>query len=115
MVRFPLGFRRSACRIFFGLKGPMGRALKHLARRNFFLGDQVNAGSTRTALSTRRTVCRARMRFLRIRLLPDGQEGQEARVELELMFNTEEFNLNETMMMFDHNKRCFGGGSWFRV
>jgi hypothetical protein len=105
----PLGFRSVPPSHLLGLKGPMGRALKHFGARNFFLGDQVNAWFDQNCFVNKadsmpgEDAVSAGYDFS-----PMGKKDKKLVSELELMFNTEEFNLNETMMMFDHNKRCFG-------
>lgn len=105
----PLGFRSVPPSHLLGLKGPMGRALKHFGARNFFLGDQVNAWFDQNCFVNKadsmpgEDAVSAGYDFS-----PMGKRDKKLVSELELMFNTEEFNLNETMMMFDHNKRCFG-------
>lgn len=105
----PLGFRAVPPSHLLGLKGPMGRALRHFGARNFFLGDQVNAWFDQNCFVNKadsmpgEDAVSAGYDFSSI-----GKKDKKLVSELELMFNTEEFNLNETMMMFDHNKRCFG-------
>jgi hypothetical protein len=105
----PLGFRSVPPSHFVGLRGPMGRAFKHFAARNFYLGDQMNAWFDQNCFVNKadsmpgEDAVAAGYDF-EVR----GKKDKKLVSILEDLFNTENFNLNETMTMFDHNKRCFG-------
>ena len=105
----PLGFRTIPPSHFLGLKGPMGKALKHFAARNFYLGDQMNAWFDQNCFVNKadsmpgEDAVAAGYDFQ-----IQGKKDKKLVASLEIMFHTEDFNLDETMTMFDHNKRCFG-------
>ena len=105
----PLGFRSIPPSHFVGLRGPMGKAFKHFAARNFYLGDQMNAWFDQNCFVNKadsmpgEDAVAAGYDF-EVR----GKKDKKLVSSLEELFNTENFNLNETMTMFDHNKRCFG-------
>lgn len=105
----PLGFRTIPPSHFLGLKGPMGKALKHFAARNFYLGDQMNAWFDQNCFVNKadsmpgEDAVAAGYDFQ-----IQGKKDKKLVASLENMFHAEDFNLDETMTMFDHNKRCFG-------
>ena len=105
----PIGFRTPVPSHFSAFKGPMGRALKHFGARNFYLGDQINAWFDQNCFVNKAdTMPGEDAVSTGYDFTPKGKKDKKLVEELENLFNSESFNLNETMVMFDHNKRCFG-------
>ena len=105
----PLGFRAIPPSHLMGFKGPMGKALKHFGARNFFLGDQVNAWFDQNCFVNKADTMPGEDAVaagydFKVR----GKSDKKLVNELEEMFHTEQFNLDESLVLFEHNKRCFG-------
>ena len=105
----PLGFRAIPPSHLMGFKGPMGKALKHFGARNFFLGDQVNAWFDQNCFVNKADTMPGEDAVaagydFKVR----GKSDKKLIQELEDMFHTEQFNLDESLVLFEHNKRCFG-------
>lgn len=105
----PLGFRAVPPYHLFGLKGPMGRALKHFGARNFYLGDQINAWFDQNCFVNKADTMPGEDAVAAgYDFTPKGKKDKKLVSELTDIFMSEAFNLDESMTMFDHNKRCFG-------
>lgn len=105
----PLGFRAVPPSHLVGFRGPIGKSLKHFGARNFFLGDQVNAWLDQNCFINKadsmpgEDAVAAGFSF-KVR----GKADKKLVQELEDLIHDENFNINETMREFDHNKRCYG-------
>ena len=105
----PLGFRSIPPSHLTAFRGPIGKAVKHFGARNFFLSDQVNAWFDQNCFVNKadsmpgEDAVAAGFEF-------SPRKGKDKTLvsELEDLFHMEQFNLDETMTVFDHNKRCFG-------
>ena len=105
----PLGFRAVPPSHLIQFKGPIGKALKHFGARNFYLGDQVNAWFDQNCFVNKadsmpgEDAVAAGFSFK-----PRGKTDKKLVSELEDLIHSETFNINETLKLFDHHKRCFG-------
>ena len=105
----PLGFRSIPPSHLLGLRGPMGKALKHFGARNFYLGDQINAWFDQNCFVNKADTMPGEDAVAAgYSFKPRGKQDKKLVSELEDIFFSESFNLDETMTMFEHNKRCFG-------
>lgn len=105
----PLGFRVIPPSHLAMFKGPMGKALKHFGARNFFLGDQVNAWFDQNCFVNKADTMPGEDAVAAgYEFSVHGKKDKKLVDELTTLFMSENFNLDETMVMFDHNKRCFG-------
>lgn len=105
----PLGFRAIPPSHLVNFKGPMGKALKHFGARNFFLGDQVNAWFDQNCFVNKADTMPGEDAVaagydFKVR----GKQDKKLVQTLDEMFHTEQFNLDESLVLFEHNKRCFG-------
>ena len=105
----PLGWRETVPSKL-PLQGVFGKILKHFAARNFFLGDQVNGWFLQNS-------------FVYKACNMPGEDAVSAGYELVFprgnkkvdtdsiikKFNSEEFNLDQTMQTFECYKRTYGG------
>lgn len=107
----PLGFREIPPSMI-PLSGPVGKAVKHFAARNFFLGDQVNGWFRQNCFVAKAcnmpgddaVSCGWKVKTR------NGKKADEKIVqEMNDRFESEEFSLAETMREFESNKRCYGG------
>lgn len=105
----PLGFREIPPSHLMGFRGPIGKALKHFGARNFFLGDQLNAWFDQNCFVNKADTMPGEDAVAAgYEFTPRSGKDKKLVKTLEEMFHTEQFNLDESMTMFDHNKRCFG-------
>lgn len=105
----PLGFREIPPSHLFSFKGPIGKAIRHFGARNFFLGDQVNAWFDQNCFVNKADTMPGEDAVAAgYTFTPRKGKDKKLVSELEDLFHMEHFNLDETMTMFDHNKRCFG-------
>ena len=105
----PLGFRTIPPSSFMSFKGPMGKAVKHFGARNFYLGDQVNAWFDQNCFVNKadsmpgEDAVAAGFKFS-----PVGKTDKKLVNALESLVFSDTFDIEDTMRLFDHHKRCFG-------
>ena len=105
----PLGFRAIPPSHLMAFKGPMGRALKHFGARNFFLGNATNAWFDQNCFVNKadsmpgEDAVSAGFTF-KVR----GKNDKKLVTELEDLVFSDSFDINDTLKVFDHHKRCFG-------
>ena len=105
----PLGYREIAPSML-PLKGVVGKCIKHFAARNFFLGDQINGWFRQNCFVYKAcsmpgddaVACGYEIK-------PRGGKDKKLVQDLMDKFNSESFNLDDTMREFDCNKRGYGG------
>lgn len=105
----PLGFREMSP-LQMKLGGIFGRIIKHFGARNFFLGDQINGWFMQNCFVYKAcsmpgddaVACG-------YEIVPRGTSDKKLVQSLMDKFNSEEFNLDETMRTFDTFKRGYGG------
>jgi uncharacterized protein len=105
----PLGFRETPPQSL-PLKGVVGKFLKHFAARNFYIGDQLNGWFMQNCFIYKACAMPGddavscgydiAMRGAKDKALIEGMMDK---------FNSESFNLDETMRTFELYKRGFGG------
>jgi hypothetical protein len=77
----------------------MGRAFKHFAARNFYLGDQMNAWFDQNCFVNKAdTMPGEDAVSAGYDFSPRGRKDKKLVAELEDLFNSESFNLNETIV-----------------
>lgn len=92
------------------MTGIVGKILKHFSARNFFLGDQVNGWFRQNCFIYKAcsmpgddaVACG-------YEIVPRGAKDKALIQHMSDKFNSESFNLDETMREFDCNKRGYGG------
>ena len=105
----PLGFRSIPPSHLVAFKGPMGRALKHFGARNFYLGDQINAWFDQNCFVNKADSMPGEDAVASgFTFSPVGKTDKKLVSRLEQYIHTESFDINDTMRLFDHHKRCFG-------
>lgn len=105
----PLGFREMSP-LQMKLGGIFGRIIKHFGARNFFLGDQINGWFMQNTFVYKAcsmpgddaVACG-------YEIVPRGTSDKKLLRDMMDKFNSEEFNLDETMRTFDTFKRGYGG------
>lgn len=106
----PLGFREIPPS-HLPLQGIVGKCVKHFAARNFYLGDQINAWFMQNCFVYKAcsmpgddaVACG-------YEIVPCGTfKDKKTLEEMRTKFNSEGFNLDETMRKFECYKRGFGG------
>lgn len=92
------------------LAGIFGKIVRHFAARNFYLGDQLNGWFRQNCFVYKAcnmpgddaVSCGYEM-------VPRGNKDKKLISTMIDKFNSEEFNLDETMREFECNKRAYGG------
>lgn len=105
----PLGFREMSP-LQMKLGGIFGRIIKHFGARNFFLGDQINGWFMQNCFVYKAcsmpgddaVACG-------YEIVPRGTSDKKLLRDMMDKFNSEEFNLDDTMRTFDTFKRGYGG------
>lgn len=105
----PLGFNQTLP-TQLPLKGIAGKFLKHFAARNFFLGDQVNGWFLQNCFIYKACNMPGEDAVsCGYEIVPCGTKNKKLAEDMKIKFETEDFNLSETMRMFECYKRGFGG------
>lgn len=106
----PLGFREVPPQLL-PLKGIAGKFMKHFAARNFYLGDQINAWFMQNCFIYKAcTMPGDDAVSCGYEIVPCGTKKDKQLIEgMCQKFNSEDFNLDETMRQFECYKRGFGG------
>lgn len=106
----PIGaFRQVPPSHLLAFRGPIGKSMKHFAARNFYLGDQVNAWLDQNCFVNKADSMPGEDAVAAgYTMKVHGGVDKSLTDTLETMFHMEQFNLDQTMREFDHNKRCFG-------
>lgn len=92
------------------LTGVAGKFFKHFAARNFYLGDQINAWFMQNCFIYKACSMPGDDAVAAgYEIVPRGTKDKRLIEELSFKFNSEEFNLDETMRKFECYKRAFGG------
>ena len=105
----PLGFREMSP-LQMRIGGIFGRIIRHFGARNFFLGDQINGWFMQNCFVYKAcsmpgddaVACG-------YEIVPRGTSEKKLVRDMIDKFNSEEFNLDETMRTFDTFKRGYGG------
>ena len=105
----PIGYREVTPHLL-PLKGVVGKFLKHFAARNFYLGDQINAWFMQNCFIYK-ACCMPGDDAVSSGYEIEGRDSKSKKLieDMRDKFNTEDFNLDETMRMFECFKRGFGG------
>jgi len=105
----PLGFREIPPQSL-PLKGVVGKFLKHFAARNFYIGDQLNGWFMQNCFIYKACSMPGDDAVsCGYEIVPCGTKDKKLIEDLGAKFNTEEFNLDDTMRQFELYKRAFGG------
>lgn len=106
----PLGFREVPPQLL-PIKGIAGKFLKHFAARNFYLGDQINAWFMQNCFIYKAcTMPGDDAVSCGYEIVPCGTKRDKKFVDdMGVKFNSDNFNLDETMRLFECYKRGFGG------
>lgn len=105
----PLGWRQVAPPNL-PTNGIVGKILKHFAARNFFLGDQVNGWFRQNCFIYKACSMPGDDAVsCGYEIVPRGTQDKVLVQDMMDKFNSESFNLDESMREFDCNKRGYGG------
>ena len=105
----PLGFREVPPQLT-SLSGIYGKVIKHFAARNFFLGDQINGWFLQNCFVYKAcTIPGDDAVACGYKIVPRGTKDKALIEKMMTKFQSEEFDLEETMRKFECYKRAFGG------
>ena len=105
----PLGYREIPPQML-NMNGIVGKVLKHFGARNFFLGDQMNGWFLQNCFVYKAcSIPGDDAVACGYKIVPRGTKSKSAIEALKMKFDSEEFNLDETMRKFECYKRAFGG------
>lgn len=105
----PIGYREVLPQSIMSFKGPIGKALKHFGARNFYLGDMVNGWFDQNIFVNKADSMPGEDAVAAgYKIVPRGAKDKKLVAELTNVFESEDFNLDETLRTFEHHKRCYG-------
>ena len=106
----PFAYREKAPDGMLHLHGVAGKFFKHFAARNFYLGDQINAWFMQNCFIYKAcSMPGDDAAAAGYEIVPHGTKDKKLIEAMADKFNSEEFNLDDTIRQFECYKRGFGG------